>query len=229
MAGIAVLEGCSRTPTIAVTRRLPGARDERDVTILAPNAALLIVDMQRGFDDPSWGRRNNPRLEERVAELLGAWRVGNRPVIHAKHMSTVATSPLRPGQPGNDFKPCAAPMPGEPVIEKRVNSCLIGTSLEADLRRHDHDTLVIAGLTTNHCVSTTARMAGNLGFKTWVISDATATFERVGPDGVSYSAEQIHAIALCDIHQEFATVVDTRTLLAATRTPRSSAASSRSS
>jgi nicotinamidase-related amidase len=180
-----------------------------------PNAALLIIDLQKGFDEPSWGRRNNPQMETRIAELLRAWRASKRPVIHAKHMSTSRTSPLRPGQPGNDFKAMAAPMPGEPVIEKRVNSCFIGTSLEGDLRRCGYDTLVIAGITTNHCVSTTARMASNLGFTAWVVSDATATFDRVGPDGVKYPAEQIQAIALSDLHGEFATVVDTKMVLAA--------------
>jgi nicotinamidase-related amidase len=102
------------------------------------------------------------------------------------------------------------------VIEKRVNSCFIGTTLEADLRNRGFDALVIAGLTTNHCVSTTARMAGNLGFTTWVVSDATAAFDRLGPDGAHHEAEQIHAIALADLHGEFATVVDTRTVVAAT-------------
>jgi nicotinamidase-related amidase len=130
-------------------------------------------------------------------------------------LSPSADSPLRPGQPGNDFKACATPLRGERVIEKRVNSCFIGTSLEADLRRGGHETLVIVGLTTNHCISTTARMAGNLGFITWVVSDATATFDRVGPDGAAHSAEQIHAFALSDIHEEFATVADTRTVIAA--------------
>jgi nicotinamidase-related amidase len=183
--------------------------------ILAPNAALLVIDVQRGFDDPSWGRRNNPPMEARIAELLRAWRGSRRPVLHAKHMSTSPTSPLRPGQPGNGFKAEVAPAPGESVIEKRVNSCFIGTSLEANLRRHGYSTLVIAGMTTNHCVSTTARMAGNLGFSGWVVSDATATFDRLGPYGVEYPAEQIHAIALADLHGEFATVVDTKAVLAA--------------
>ncbi len=181
---------------------------------LAPNAALLVVDVQKGFCDPCWGRRNNPQMELRIAELLGAWRARHRPLIHAKHMSTSATSPLRPGQRGNEFTAIAAPLSGEAVIEKRVNSCFIGTSLESDLRRNGLDTLVIVGMTTNHCVSTTARMAGNLGFYVWVVSDATATFDRVGPDAVAYAAEQIHAIALSDLHGEFATVVDTRTVIA---------------
>jgi nicotinamidase-related amidase len=179
----------------------------------AANAVLLIVDLQKGFDEPGWGRRSNPGMEANVAELLAAWRRTRRPVLHARHMSTLPTSPLRPGQAGNHFMALTAPIAGEAVIEKRVNSCFIGTSLESDLRRGGCDTLLIAGLTTNHCVSTTARMAGNLGFHTWVVSDATATFDRVGPDGVTYPAEQIQAIALSDLHGEFATVIDTRTAL----------------
>ncbi len=184
---------------------------------VARNAVLLVIDVQKGFDEAVWGRRNNPQMEQRIVELLAAWRASKRPVIHAKHMSDDPNSPLRPGQSGNDFKPAVAPMPGELVIEKRVNSCFIGTSLQADLRQRGQHNLVIAGLTTNHCVSTTARMAQNLGFITSVVSDATATFDRVGPDGIRYPAEDIQAIALSDLHGEFATVVDTRTIINAMR------------
>jgi len=180
---------------------------------VAARAALLVIDVQQGFDDPSWGRRNNPALEERVAELLDAWR-GHRPVLHARHMSTLPASPLRPGQPGNDFKAGAAPRPGEPVIEKRAPSCFIGTTLDEDLRRSGIGGLVLAGLTTNHCVSTTARMAENLGYAVWVVSDATATFDRTGLDDVLYPAELVHAMALSDLQGEFAAVIDTRTLIA---------------
>jgi nicotinamidase-related amidase len=183
------------------------------------NAALLIIDVQNGFDEPYWGRRNNPQMEARIVDLLGAWRESNRPVIHAKHMSVHPGSPLRPGQSGNDFKDRMTPMPGEYVVEKRVNSCFIGTPLEAELRRRRHDTLVIVGMTTNHCVSTTTRMAGDLGFDAWVVSDATATFDRVGPDGIHYPAEQIQAIALSDLNGEFGRVVDTATVLAAAEMP----------
>jgi nicotinamidase-related amidase len=184
---------------------------------VAPNAALLIIDVQKGFDEPFWGRRNNPHMEKRIVELLDVWRASKRPVIHAKHNSIDPSSPLRPGQSGNDFKSAVAPMPGETVIEKSVNSCFIGTSLEAHLRQHGQDNVVIAGLTTNHCVSTTTRMAENLGFTAWVVSDATATFDRVGPDGICYAAEDIHAIALCDLHGEFAMVVDSRMVIDAAR------------
>jgi len=183
------------------------------------NAALLIIDVQNGFDEPRWGRRNNPQMEARIVELLHAWRASNRPVIHAKHMFVDPTSPLRPGQPGNDFKVRMTPAPGEYVVEKRVNSCFIGTPLETELRGRQHDALVIVGMTTNHCVSTTARMAGDLGFAVWVVSDATATFDRVGPDGIRHPAEHIQAIALSDLNGEFCAVVDTATVLAAMKTP----------
>jgi nicotinamidase-related amidase len=177
------------------------------------DTVLLVVDMQQGFDDPFWGRRNNPLLEERVGQLLEIWRATGRPVFHAKHMSTSPRSPLRPDQPGNDFKAFAAPRTGELVVEKSVNSCFIGTMLEADLRSRGYHTLVVTGLTTNHCVSTTVRMAGNLGFSTWLPADATATFDRKGPDGVHYTAEQIHAMSLSDLHGEFATVIQTNQIL----------------
>jgi nicotinamidase-related amidase len=182
---------------------------------------LLLVDLQQGFDDARWGRRNNPHMEGHAYELLRAWRASGRPVIHVRHMSTEPASPLRPGQPGNDFMAGTAPIIGEPVIEKRVNSAFINTWLEADLRRAGCESLTIVGLTTNHCISTTARMAGNLGFATWVVSDATATFDRVGPDGVQYRAEAIHAMALSDLHGEFATVVDTATVLEVLGVPSS--------
>lgn len=205
---------------IGILVRRSGSRSVRAMSPRTPHpGTLLVIDLQKGFDAPRWGPRNNPHLEERVLELLRAWRATGRPVVHVRHMSTDPVSPLRPGQPGNDFKAATAPVAGESVIEKRAHSAFIDTSLEADLRRAGCEALTIVGLTTNHCVSTTARMAGDLGFATWVVSDATAAFDRVGPDGVCHGAEAVHAVALSDLHGEFATVVDTAAVIAALEVP----------
>jgi nicotinamidase-related amidase len=182
---------------------------------IADNAALILVDVQNGFDDPRFGSRNNPDAEANIAALLTAWRASGRPVIHVKHKSTLPGSPLRPGQAGNDIKPQAAPRGSEPVIGKTVNSAFIGTDLEARLRAAGIDSVVIVGLTTDHCVSTTTRMAGNLGFQTLLVADATATFDRAGPDGIVYPAETIYRVELASLHGEFATVVDSADVLAA--------------
>lgn len=177
------------------------------------NAALILIDIQKGLDDPQWGRRNNPEAETNIADLLHAWRQPGRPLFHVQHLSQDAHSPLRAGSPGSEIKEVVLPQAGEPVIQKRVNSAFIGTDLEERLRRAGITTLIITGLTTNHCVETTTRMAGNLGFLTYFVSDATATFDRQGPDGVLHPAEDIQAMTLANLHQEFATIVTTADVL----------------
>jgi nicotinamidase-related amidase len=178
-----------------------------------PVAALLLIDIQQGLDDPCWGARNNPDAERNVAALLAGWRRARWPVIHVQHMSRNSLSPLRPQRPGNAFKPEAAPVPGEPVFQKVVNSAFIGTALEEHLRNAGIRSLVIAGLTTDHCISSSVRSAANLGFDVTVVGDATATHERTGPDGTHYTADQMHGAALASLHGEFAQVRSARDVL----------------
>jgi len=180
---------------------------------LAHDAALIVIDVQKGFDDPKWGKRNNPQAEANIAKLLEAWRHSGRPVIHIQHCSKEPGSPLWSDSPGNAIKEIAEPIQGEPIIQKSVNSAFIGTDLESRLRKQRITGLVIVGLTTDHCVSTTARMAGNLGFTTFVVSDATATFDRSGPNGKKHKAADVHEVSLASLHQEFATVIDTQGLI----------------
>ncbi len=175
--------------------------------------ALILIDVQEGFNDPVWGKRNNPQMEDNIMQLLQEWRMANRPIFHIQHNSVLPESPLRLNQVGNDFMEISQPQGNEPVIGKTVNSAFIGTDLEARLREQDIEQMVIIGLTTNHCVSTTTRMAGNLGFDVYLVSDATATFDRVGIDGAVFPAEQVHAMSLANLNDEFATVVKTDTLI----------------
>ncbi|MEM9494079.1 MAG: cysteine hydrolase family protein [Myxococcota bacterium] len=181
--------------------------------MFSATAVLLVIDVQEGLDEPSWGPRNNPQAESNIARLLAAWRASGRPVIHIQHLSTEPDSPLRPEQPGHAIKAEARPVAGEQLFTKQVNSAFVGTDLDEYLRARGHSTLVMVGLTTNHCVSTTARMAGNLGFETFVVADATATFDRVDHQGQRFDAQTVHDVALASLHGEFATVLDTADVL----------------
>jgi len=180
---------------------------------LPEDVALLVIDVQKGFEDPKWGKRNNPQAESNIARLLEAWRHSGRPVIHVQHCSKEPHSPFRSDSPGNAIKEIAKPVQGELIIQKSVNSAFIGTDLESHLKKQRITGLVIVGLTTDHCVSTTARMAGNLGFTTFVVSDATATFDRFGPTGKKYEAADVHEVNLASLNQEFVTVVDTESMI----------------
>lgn len=177
------------------------------------SAALLLIDVQQGLADPSLGKRNNPGAEANMARLLDAWRARRRPVIHVRHCSVEPDSKLRPELPGNAFKQEVRPQAGEKEITKTVNSAFIGTGLEQYLRESGITSLVIVGLTTDHCVSATTRMASDLGFDVSLVADACAAFERHGYDGEHYSGEQIHRVNLVSLDREFCTVCTTDELL----------------
>ena len=184
---------------------------------LPHSAALLVIDVQHAIDHPSWGERNNPRAEANIAALLAAWRASGRPIYHVRHDSTEPQSHYRPGQAGHDFKAEAMPHAGETVIAKRTNSAFIGTDLESRLRAAGQTVLVVAGVITNNSVEATVRMAGNLGFETYVVEDACFTFGRTDWAGTWRTAAEVHAMSLANLDGEYARVVGTAEVLAALR------------
>ena len=181
-----------------------------------PRTALLLIDLQQGFDtiEAAGNSRNNPQALVKITALLAAFRAANTRILHIRHASTQANSVFRPENPGFAAMPAAAERPGETIITKQVNSAFIGTPLEALLRQHNIATLVIAGATTNHCVETTTRMAGNLGFDAHLVEDACWTFDRAGPDGHLHKAADIHLMTLANLSGEFATIVTTQKIIA---------------
>ena len=182
---------------------------------LPQNAALIVIDVQKAIDHPSWGQRNNPGAEKNIAALLEAWRTSGRQIYHIRHDSVQPASHYRSGQPGNEFKPEAHPLPGETIIAKQTNSAFIGTDLESRLRSAGQNVLAIAGVITNNSVETTVRMAGNLGFETFLVEDAAFTFGRKDWAGTFRTAAEVHAMSLANLDGEYCTVIRTQAVLAA--------------
>ena len=172
-------------------------------------AALIPIDLQQAFDDPRWGRRNNPQLDDHGRRLLAAWRQRGWPLLHVRHDSIEPDSTLRPDRPGHALRPGFEPQADEPLIGKSVNAAFIGTDLDLRLRRLGVDTIVLFGLTTDQCVSTTARVGANLGYRVVVVGDACAAFGLAGVDGEPVPAETVHRVHLATLHAEFGRVVCT--------------------
>ncbi|MGW2563828.1 cysteine hydrolase family protein [Streptomyces sp. NPDC001514] len=190
---------------------------------IAENAALVVVDVQRGFDEEEfWGPRNNPGADENIASLIDAWQASGRPVVFVRHDSSKPGSPLRPGYEGNGFKEYVEKRRGqgsgaELLVTKTVNSAFYGTpDLRAWFEAQGVRQFVVAGIQTNMCAETTARMGGNLGYEVLFALDATHTFDLVGPWGWTLSAEELARATAVSLHGGgFATVVGTEELVAA--------------
>jgi nicotinamidase-related amidase len=179
--------------------------------------ALMIIDLQLAIDDPRWtvhGPRNNPGAEQAATALLERWRRLGWPIIHVRHDSTEPDSTYRPGSAGHPFKADVAPLPGETIIAKSVNSAFIGTDLDRHLRDTDVPALVILGVITNNSLEATVRNAGNLGHKVFVPEDACFTYAKRDLRGKVWAAEDVHALSLANLHSEYATVTSSCEILA---------------
>ncbi len=181
------------------------------------STALIPIDVQQGFDYPPWGPRNNPAMEANGRRLLAIWREHGLPLIHVRHDSVMEGSSLQPSHPGNAFRAGFEPLPGEALVSKSVNAAFIGTDLDLRLRRLGVDSLVLFGISTDMCVSTTARVAANLGYRVVVVADACACFDLRDEYGRVVAADDIARAHLATLRAEFAEVVDSDEAIAAVR------------
>ena len=182
------------------------------------STALLLIDVQKGVNDTAYyggptGRRNNLGAEDNMCSILIEWRKAGRQVAFTKHDSREENSPLKLGLESGQQLEGLETTDDDIVIEKDVNSGFIGTSLELDLRRAGIQRLVAVGFFTNVCVETTVRMAGNMGFDTYLVHDACATMNSVGHDGTDYDPDLVHNMAIASLHGEFCTAITTKDAL----------------
>lgn len=180
---------------------------------------LLLVDLQQGIDAPEKGPRANPDAEQTVRHLLSVWRERGLPVVHVRHDSTDPDSPLQRGALGFAYKEGLTPQSAEPEFIKHVNGAFTGSEVEAWLADRDVETVVLCGLVTDHCVSTTAREASDRGFDVYVVADGTATFGRSVGEW-EFDPETIHRTALAHLQGEFAEIVNADQILDAMKAER---------
>ena len=178
------------------------------------STALIVIDVQKGFDDGTyWGPRNNPDCEANVEQLIAAWRDQNWPIVYVRHDSTTPGSPLAPSSKGNDFKEA---LKGKPdlLVVKSVHSAFYGSpDLDAWLKEHGISGVTICGIQTNMCCETTARMASDLGYDVLFVEDATHTFDLVTETKKVYRAREVARYTMLTFAADFGRVVRTSDLV----------------
>lgn len=196
--------------TKVLPEKLPAGKDKVSLSLSMTNKPVLVViDVQKGFLDSFWGNSNNPQCESNIKKLLSMWRESDHPIVLVRHDSSSANSPLRAGQEGNEFQD-GVEGKHDLLITKSVNSAFYGTpSLDNWLKENAYSELVICGITTNHCCETTARMAGNLGYKVKFVLDATRTFDFKDISGNLVKADAVFQMTATNLNGEFAEVIKT--------------------
>jgi nicotinamidase-related amidase len=175
--------------------------------------ALIVIDVQKGFRNPAWGRRNNPACEANIALMIDAWRRRELPIVFVQHDSASPHGLLRRGTEANDLQEVVSGTP-DLAVRKSVHSAFYGEpDLHAWLQARKAPGIVICGIMTNQCCETTARMGGNLGYDVLFALDATHTFDLQALDGTTISADEIARVTAANLHGEFATVVTTAQLV----------------
>lgn len=180
------------------------------------STALVVVDVQKGFDDVNfWGPRNNPDCEMNVFNLISAWRDQGWPVVFVRHNSTSPSSPLAPGGKGNEFKDVITGSP-DLLVTKSVHSAFHGDpNLDEWLKSNGVTGVAICGIQTNMCCETTARNASDLGYEMLFVEDATHTFDIVTPTHKVYRAREIARYTSLTLAADFGRVVRTADLVEA--------------
>jgi len=170
------------------------------------NASLVLIDLQNEYVSGALALREAGGAIANAAALLARARQAGTPVLHVAHRGRQGGMFDRAAERGAIVSQLA-PVDGEPVVEKELPNAFAKTDLESRLRQTGRKDIILVGMMTHMCVSSTARAALDLGFRTTI--DASACATRDLPDGLggTIPARTVHEVALAELSDRFAIIV----------------------
>ncbi|MGY3534749.1 cysteine hydrolase family protein [Bradyrhizobium sp. USDA 4452] len=169
------------------------------------DSCLVLIDIQNEYLAGPLALPDAGPAIARATALLGRARESGAAIIHIAHKGAPGSLFDRSAERGAIIAPLS-PRPGETVIEKQLPNAFAGTDLNAQLAATGRKELVLAGFMTHMCVSSTARAALDLGFRTTIDADSCATRDLPDGKGGTIAARLIHDIALAELSDRFAII-----------------------
>src|SRR3989442_2533328 len=141
----------------------------------ASQFAFVVVDEQASFKiGPRWERRSTPAFEKNVTALIEAYRAAHLPIVFFLHTDKDEGF----ARDSRSFKlmDFLKPRADEPVMVKNTRNCFTSTTLQPYLIEKGVRRVAIAGIQTEQCCETTARIAADFGYAVDFVTEATMTF-----------------------------------------------------
>ena len=169
------------------------------------DSCLVLIDIQNEYLAGPLALPDASPAIARATALLGRARDSGAVIIHIAHKGAPGSLFDRAAERGAIVAPLA-PRPGEIVIEKQLPNACACTELNTQLAATGRKELVLAGFMTHMCVSSTARAALDLGFRTTIDADSCATRDLPDGSGGTIAAKLIHDVALAELSDRFAII-----------------------
>jgi nicotinamidase-related amidase len=177
------------------------------------SAVLVLIALQEGLYENAWPSSKNITADKNGQELLDAWRNARKTVIHVRHDSNLLDSPLHQTSAGNAFRAGFEPIHGELVVAINTKCAFVASHLDQHLRMISAQQLVVFGKSLGSFVSSTARTAVDLGWKTVLVEDACDSSDLRSPDGHSIPASIVHDVHVASLAMESCAVAKTRQVI----------------
>ena len=169
------------------------------------DACLILIDLQNEYLDGPIAVDGAETAISDARLLLSAARQNRVPVFHVAHKGRSDSLFDRDAPRGAIVSPLE-PVAGEAIIEKHLPNAFAGTDLDALVRATNRKDIIVCGFMTHMCVSSTARAALNLGYRTTIAANACATRDLPDGHGGTLPADIIHRVALAELSDRFAVI-----------------------